>query len=256
MAPLKVGVFIQNFKLGVEGGLQKAAEIGADGFQVYCTEEQMLPERMSAADRAAFRKTYEQLGLVLSATCCDYMQGFVDRERNKELMPRVKANIDQAIDLGTSIITTHAGVIPEDEKDPVWGILFEALTEIGRYAEDRGATLAIETGPESGTVLRNFLDKVGSKGLSVNLDPANFVMSEYDHMQALQDLAPYIVHTHAKDGKWGSGEVPLGKGDVNFPEYIKALQSTGYDGFYTIEVECGDDPVGDITRALEYLRAF
>lgn len=256
MASLKIGVFVQNLRLGVEGGLKKAAEIGADGFQVYCTTDEMLPENMSAADRAKFRSTYEKLGLVLSATCCDYSHGFVDEERNRQIIPKVKANIDQAIDLGTSIITTHIGVVPEDENDPVWGVLMKALTEIGEYAEEKGVVLATETGPESGALLRRFLDKIGPKGIAVNFDPANLVMKKFDHMQALQDLAPYIVHTHAKDGRLGDGEVPLGDGDVNFPEYIRALQQIGYDGFYTIERECGDNPVDDVTKALEYLRAL
>lgn len=256
MGSLKVGVFVESFKLGVEGGLEKAAEIGADGFQVFCTTGDMLPENMSQKDRGRFKKKYEDLGLVLSATCCDYFQGFVDEEKNKELIPKVKANIDQAVDLGTSIITTHIGVVPENESDPVWGVLLEALTEVGRYAEDRQVTLATETGPESGAVLRRLLDKVGSKGVSANFDPANLVMKNYDHILAVQDLAPYIVHTHAKDGKRGNGEVPLGDGDVGFPEYIKALQSIGYDGFYAIERECGDDPIGDVTKAVEFLRTF
>jgi len=256
MGSLKIGVFVQNFNLGVERGLKKAAEIGADGFQVYCTSGEMLPENMSAADRDRFKKTYEDLGLVLSATCCDYFTGFVDEERNKELLPKVKANIDQAIDLGTSIITTHIGVVPEDESEPVWDVLTKVLKDVGRYAEDRGVTLATETGPESGIVLRRLLDKVGSKGISANFDPANFVMLKFDHMQAITDLAPYITHSHAKDGKWGGEEVPLGEGDVNFPEYLKAHKDAGFDGYYVIERECGDDPVGDITKALQYLRTF
>lgn len=256
MGSLKVGVFVESFKLGVEGGLDKAAEIGVDGFQVFCTTGDMLPENMSQKERERFRKRYEGLGLVLSATCCDYFQGFVDEEKNKELIPKVKANIDQAVDLGTSVITTHIGVVPENESDPVWGVLLEALNEVGRYAEDRQVTLATETGPESGVILRSLLDKVGSKGIGVNFDPANLVMKNYDHMRAVQDLAPYIVHTHVKDGKRGNGEVPLGDGDVNFPEYIKAIQGIGFNGFYAIERECGDDPIGDVTKAVEFLRTF
>jgi len=256
MGSLKVGVFVQNFELGVEAGLKKAAEIGADGFQLFCTAGDLLPENMSKEARDAFKKTYEDLGLELSATCCDYFTGLVDEERNKTLIPQVKANIDQAVDLGTSIITTHIGFVPEDDTEPVWDILTKALKDVGRYAEDRGVTLATETGPEEGWVLAKLFERVGSKGISANFDPANFVMGKFDHMKAVEDLAPYITHSHAKDGKWGGEEVPLGEGDVNFPEYIKALKATGFDGYYTIERETGDSPVADITMALEYLRTF
>ncbi|MDK1032681.1 MAG: hypothetical protein QGD94_11785 [Planctomycetia bacterium] len=57
MGSLKVGVFVQNFELGVEAGLEKAAEIGADGFQLFCTAGDLLPENMSKEARDAFKKT-------------------------------------------------------------------------------------------------------------------------------------------------------------------------------------------------------
>ena len=69
-------------------------------------------------------------------------------------------------------------------------------------------------------------------------------------------LAPYIVHTHAKDGKRGNGEVPLGGGDVDFPKYVAALRKHGFDGFYTIEREVGEDPEADIREAVDFLKSL
>jgi L-ribulose-5-phosphate 3-epimerase len=90
----------------------------------------------------------------------------------------------------------------------------------------------------------------------VNFDPANLAMSGFDYMQAARDLAPYVVHTHAKDGRKGVGELPLGTGDVDFPNYVAQWRSLGYDGFYTVEREAGDDRVGDIARAVEFLKTL
>ena len=49
-------------------------------------------------------------------------------------------------------------------------------------------------------------------------------------------------------------EVPLGKGGVKWPEYLKALDSVGYKGYLTIEREVGDDPAGDIGMAVDFLK--
>lgn len=49
-------------------------------------------------------------------------------------------------------------------------------------------------------------------------------------------------------------EVPLGTGDVDFPNYLKALEDIGYNGFLTIEREVGDNPEADITTAVNFLR--
>ena len=137
------------------------------------------------------------------------------------------------------------------------------------------AHFAIETGPELAVVLKEFLDGLHSTGVAVNLDPANFVMvTGDDPVQAVYTLKDYIVHTHAKDGRrlhhvepevlYGLEEaemlgdasyieLPLGEGDVDFPNYLKALHEIGYQGFLTIEREVGDDPEGDIGAAVKFL---
>ena len=52
----------------------------------------------------------------------------------------------------------------------------EACFTLSRYADQNNAHFAIETGPERAEVLRAFLDSLGSRGVAVNLDPANLVM--------------------------------------------------------------------------------
>ncbi|MGI6381550.1 MAG: hypothetical protein ACOX2R_12445 [Anaerolineae bacterium] len=43
----------------------------------------------------------------------------------------------------------------------------------------------------------------------------------------MDELLPYVVHTHAKDAK-GQEEVPLGQGDVDFDWYIPQIRSQGF----------------------------
>ena len=49
-------------------------------------------------------------------------------------------------------------------------------------------------------------------------------------------------------------EVPLGQGQVPWDAYLAALKKIGYDGFLTIERECGEDPEGDIRLAQTFLQ--
>jgi len=256
MPKLKVGVFADNLGLGVHEGIAKAAELGADGIQLYTTHEDMLPERLDAPARRDLRAEIADHGLVLSATCSDFGHGLIDEAGNETLIPRIEANIDLAVDLGVSIITTHIGVVPGERSDPVWSVLVRALNRIGVYAEERSVVLATETGPEPGHVLRGLLESLETGGIRVNFDPANLVMLGFDHLAALDELHPYIVHTHAKDGLPGGPEVPLGEGDVGFPGYVAKLRDYGYEGYYIIEREAGDDPVADVQEGLQFLRTL
>lgn len=49
---------------------------------------------------------------------------------------------------------------------------------------------------------------------------------------------------------------PLGEGDVDFPKYVALLKSTGFNGYYVIEREVGDNPAADIAKAKRFLDAL
>lgn len=260
MGKLKVGVMIESFRLGVKGGIRKAAELGADGFQIYVTRGEMAPWNMTQSARREFRHLVDSLGLTVSALCGDLGHGYTDPDRLEELIDKTKQILDLSADLRVPIVTTHIGVIPAERSHPTWAVLAEALEELGGHAERVGSVFATETGPEAPGLMREFLDSLSTQAVRVNYDPANLLMRGFDHVGGVRDLAPYIVHTHAKDGiRSGEGrgkEVPLGEGGVDWPAYLAALEEVGYDGFFTIEREVGEDPVGDIAKAIEFLRRF
>ena len=261
MRNLKVGVMIESFRLGVKGGIRKAAELKADGFQIYVTGGEMAPWNLSKTGRRDFTHFVKSQGLVVSALCGDFGGGgFAKKEALDERVEKTKQVIDLSRDLGVSVVTTHVGTVPEKLDDPVASMMRAAVDEVGAYAEKVGSVLASETGPESGKHMAEFLRTLKSGAVKVNYDPANLVMMGFDHVAGVRDLAPYIVHTHAKDGLRLAGgkhmEVPLGKGGVQWDEYLAALEEVGYRGFFTIEREVGDNPVKDVSDAIAFLRKF
>ena len=52
----------------------------------------------------------------------------------------------------------------------------------------------------------------------------------------------------------GFKEKPLGEGEVDWKNYLKALKEIGYERYLTIERECGDEATKDIEKAVEFLR--
>ncbi len=49
--------------------------------------------------------------------------------------------------------------------------------------------------------------------------------------------------------------MPLGQGNVDWDNYLKALHEIGYNGYLTIERECGENPAADIEMAANFLRS-
>lgn len=278
MYSFPIGVIIDSFRVPPAEAVLKAARLdGVKGIQLYSTRGQMAPENLNAAARKEFLDLVKSNGLIVSALCGDLGGGgFVHPDKNPARIEKSKRILDLAKELETDVVTTHIGVVPEDANHERYKILQEACHELSEYADSINARFAIETGPETSLTLKTFLDTLGSKGVSVNLDPANLVMvTGDDPVKAVYNLKDYIVHTHAKDGVrlfekepdvvYGLAkseivtgpsfeEVPLGEGGVAWAQYLAALEDIGYKGFLTIEREVGDDPEGDIAKAVEFLK--
>jgi sugar phosphate isomerase/epimerase len=276
-----IGALLESFKLEDRAAMEKARELGIEGLQIGLGEGgERAPENMAPAKRKELLQIAKGNGLTVTAVCGDLGHGFGWPQRNPELIEKSKRILDLAKDLGTDVVTTHIGVVPPDPSHERYKIMQDACGMLARYADEVGAHFAVETGPEPAHVLRGFLDSLGSKGVSVNLDPANLVMVVADDPpQAVRTLSGYIVHTHAKDGRQlekcdaevvygilpgtvayadaGTSfiELPLGEGDVPWDRYLAALEEIGYKGYLTIEREVGDDPVKDIAAAVSFLKA-
>lgn len=286
----KIGVIVDSLRLPLYEGLKKAKEIGADGVQIYAVNGTMTPENMSPMARKELRDFLDSIGLEISALCGDLGgHGFQDAVLNEEKVEKSKRILDLAVDLGTKIVTTHIGIIPENHNSKIYEAMQIACEELGLYAKSLDAFFAIETGPETASRLKQFLDTLSTNGVSVNFDPANMVMvTGDDPVAGVKLLQDYIVHTHVKDGVqmktvdpkdvygflgYGGGvdhakiaemvssgayfrETPLGHGKVDFPNYFTALKEINYDGYLTIEREVNIDPVKDIADAVKYIQKF
>lgn len=279
---MKIGAMVESFHLGIEGGLRAAASLKVDGVQIYATSGDMHPAQLKGRKRAEFRRLLDSLSLEISALCGDFGgHGFQVADENRKRIEDSKLVLDLAVELGCRVVTTHIGVVPAERSVPRYSVMAKACEQLGSFAEKIGGVFAIETGPEPASVLRAFLDDIGIRGgMGVNFDPANLAMViAEDIPAAVRTLAPYIVHTHAKDGlnlkpvdpdklygtfageshegfNWADHirEVPLGEGQVNFDTYLPALRDAGFDGYLTIEREVGDNPRADIEKAVVFLR--
>ncbi len=273
-----IGILLESLRLPIPQALNKARDLGADGVQVYAAHGELSPEQLSPRARRDFLSQVKDRGLTVCAVCGDLGHGFGDPRKNPDLIRRSKHILDLSMEWECGIVTTHIGVVPALPAHPRYNVMQEACGCLAEYADSLGARFAVETGPETALTLKGFLDSLHSHGVSVNLDPANFVMvTGDDPVRAVHTLKEYIVHTHAKDGVklhdedperiYGivfrgelTGpsfrEVPLGEGGVDFPAYLSALQDIGYNGFLTIEREVGEDPGGDVRAAALYLKSL
>jgi len=188
--------------------------------------------------------------------------GFGNPATRAERLERFGWALQRTLDLGVSDLMLHAGFLPEP-KAPDRKPFLDTLARVSDLAKRKGVTVAFETGQETADLLRRTLDDLKCPNLKVNFDPANMLLYDKgDPLRAVEILGPDIRSVHVKDanrpttpGVWGE-EVPLGKGQVNIPQFVRTLKNVGYRGPLAIEREVGNQAqrLADIAHGIRFLK--
>ena len=180
-------------------------------------------------------------------------------DRNREMVIRA---IGITAEIGVPFLTMHAGFIEDDDSARVQRFR-DRLVCLADVAGEHDISLLMETGQETAKCLSSMLGEINHPSLGVNFDPANMILyGKGNPVEAVRILGRWIRHIHIKDavaakvpGTWGK-EVPWSTGQVDGTSFLAALKEAGYNGALAIEREAGDDRLGDIRLAAEWLKSW
>lgn len=146
-----------------------------------------------------------------------------------------------AKELDAPFIRIFSFWIPDGKFEEYRPEVMRRMTAIAKEAEGTGITLLHENEKHIyGDVPKRCLDiveSVQSPALRVAWDPANFVQCGVrPFTEGYEMLRPYIAYVHVKDFSTSRGQVtPVGEGDGEFRETVRALRDSGFDGFFSME---------------------
>jgi L-ribulose-5-phosphate 3-epimerase len=150
----------------------------------------------------------------------------------------VERSCELALALGTS--TIGAGFSGEPEM-------------LAPVLEKYGVRLGIENHPEKTPA--DVIAKIerGGEMFGTTIDTGWWGTQGYDAAQAIEELAPHILHVHLKDVlalDEPHETCPWGKGIVPVEECVRALERIGYDGTLAVEHEPETHDPSDEIRAM------
>lgn len=173
--------------------------------------------------------------------------GLIPKEFRAERIKRLYEGIDFCNQAGIPAIHAHFGFIPENPRDILYIEFVKLMKELGEYALSKGIDIYFETGQETPITLLRAITDIGTGNLFINCDLANLVMyGKSNSLDGLKTLHKYVREFHAKDGLYPINpyelgkEVPVPKGEVNFPEIVKYLKEIHFKGTITIEYELAE----------------
>jgi sugar phosphate isomerase/epimerase len=129
----------------------------------------------------------------------------------------------------------------------------ESLRELMTYGESLGVGLMIENLPgdfNNAAQLGELLEPLPDLGLHLDIGHANLMVGRNTTEEILTAHGKRLRHVHLHDNRGGHEDLhlPLGAGNLDLKQALRALKECGYDGTITLEVFSPD------RRHLQYSR--
>lgn len=258
MKPLKLGVRVESLHLPLRRALQEVERLAVPGVQLDAVGD-LAPRALSQTGRREFRHLLRSHSLELTALGCPLRHGLDVAEGQEARIEHVQHVMSLAFDLGARTVVASVGQVPEDAASPGAGLLAEALGALGPHGDRIGVVLALDTGPEPGNVLQQFLARFDTGGLGANVNPAQFLLHGLDPYENTVALRGRVTHAHAADARQvgpsrAAREVPLGHGDLDWMQYLATLQEIEYHGWLVVVRETGENRLADVAAGVAFLR--
>lgn len=260
LPPLSIGVQLRSLKLPFRKALQVASQLGADAVEIDARAE-LKPSELSDTGIRQLKKMLADLNLKVAAVRFQTRRGYHVQDQLDARIQATKDALAMAYKLAAPVVVNQVGQVPADPESREFGLLVEVLTDLGHFGNRTGAWLAASTGTESGEDLKRLLGALPEHSVVVNFDPGSLLINGFSPREDLQALGPWVRHVYGRDGvkdlARGRGlEVPLGRGSVDFPELLAALEHFNYSGYLTVVRENPEDPVTEVGQAVKYLRSL
>jgi sugar phosphate isomerase/epimerase len=237
-----------------------AARLGVQAVEIDGRGE-INPQDITQTGIRQIKKLCDDHRLAVSAVEFRTRRGYNVADELSRRIEATKAAMKFASALGAPLVVNQVGRVPDEPAGLGWQTLVEVLADLGVYGQHVGALLAAETGSESPAQLRKLLDALPRGSLVAALNPGNLIINGFAPLDAVEVLGGEIAYVRAKDGvrdlAQGRGmEVQLGRGSVDFPALLGALEQQAYQGVICIAGESGDSPAEAIAQGVELLRSL
>jgi sugar phosphate isomerase/epimerase len=229
-------------------GIRMTKEIGFDTIDIFAD-----PLDLDARERKLIRDECAKAGLPIISVACVAV-GLVDFNPSVQRfhLERCRRYLDLCYEYQARNLLLVLGeyiwekqVIPPVEQ---WQTAVGNTRELGKYAADLGLQIALELEPFKLSLLNNvesmvrFIDEVNHPAVRANIDVSHLQLSR-TAPEELRRLKGKAIHVHLSDcdGKV-HGDLPPGRGVVDFPPYLREIKALGIDGAVSIELEYSPQP--------------
>lgn len=229
-------------------GIRKTKELGFDTIDIFAD-----PLDIDVQERCLIRDECQKHDLPIVSICCVAV-GLIDFNPSVQRfhLDRVQEYLDLAYEFDAKNVLLVLGefiwnreVIPPEEQ---WRTGVENCRLLAEYAEDLDLQIALELEPFPLSLLNDvesmsrFIHDVDHPSLKANIDISHLQLADVPP-EELRKLKGKAIHVHISDcdGKV-HGDLPPGRGVVDFQPYLREIKALNLDGAISIELEYSPEP--------------
>jgi sugar phosphate isomerase/epimerase len=233
---------------GTAYGIEMTKKIGFDTIDIFAD-----PLDIDARERRLIRTECARHRLPIVSVACVAV-GLVDFNVSVQRfnLKRCRAYLDMCCEFEAKNLLLVLGeyiwnqeVIPPAEQ---WKTAVTNCRELGEHAAKFGLQIALELEPfplsllNSVNAMERFIDEVDHPAVRANIDISHLHLAKVPPAE-LRRLKGKAIHVHLSDcdGK-KHGDLPPGRGVVDFPPYLREIKALGIDGTVSIELEYSPEP--------------
>jgi sugar phosphate isomerase/epimerase len=233
---------------GTAYGIRMTKEIGFDTIDIFAD-----PLDTDARERRLIRQECTKAGLPIVSVACVAV-GLVDFNPSvrKFHLERCQKYLDMCYEFEAKNLLLVLGeyiwnqeVIPPAEQ---WQAGVTSCRVLGEYAANLGLQIALELEPFPLSLLNSvdsmdrFITEVNHPAVRANIDVSHLHLAKVAPAE-LRRLRGKAIHVHLSDcdGK-KHGDLPPGRGVVDFAPYLREIKALGIDGALSIELEYSPQP--------------
>ena len=229
-------------------GLQKTKEIGFDSIDIFAD-----PLDLDVRERRLIKDECDRLDLPIASIACVAV-GLIDFNPSCQRfhIDRVEKYLDLCYEYQADNLLLVIGeyiwnqeVIPPADQ---WKVGVENVRRLGEYAANLDLEIALELEPFKLSLINTvdtmvqFVDDVDVPAVKANVDVSHLLLSNV-RPEELRRLKGKVAHVHISDcdGKI-HGDLPPGRGVVEFEPYLNEIKDLDIDGTISIELEYSPEP--------------
>ncbi len=234
----------------ISDALQVVSDCGISAFEFWCWWEKDIDEIIEASDR---------FEMSVAAVCTKFIS-LVQPELRSQYLDGLAESLDAAKRLNcTTLISQVGDLIPLQPRASQQRSLVDGLLAAAPMLEASGVTLVIEPLNEKvdhpGYYLIHsheafeIIEQVGSPNVRVVYDIYHQQISEGNLIHNIVTNVDKIGHFHAA-GNPGRNEIDAG--EINYPEVIRSIKETGYQGYIGLEYWPVKEPICGLRKAASF----